>query len=268
MTMGEGYISLGNEQLHYLKTGSGRRLLLAFHGYGNDAESFAPIATYLGEEFTVLSFDLPHHGKSKWSDAPLSKRDLLQLVAIVKKDYQVEKISLLGYSLGGRVCLTIVELVPECIDGVTLLATDGLVKNWYYSFFTTTSLGKKMFRNMLEKPARYFKVMDWFKKWHLVHPSRHKFAMHSLSTQEARRLLLNVWPAMSDLTPSPSRLKNIIRKYSIRITLFMGANDKIMPPGLGEQFKAGLDTVQLHVLDRGHRIFDHENAEQIARSLL
>ena len=73
---------------------------------------------------------------------------------------------------------------------------------------------------------------------------------------------------MSDLTPSPSRLKNIIRKYSIRITLFMGANDKIMPPGLGEQFKAGLDTVQLHVLDRGHRIFDHENAEQIARSLL
>jgi pimeloyl-ACP methyl ester carboxylesterase len=263
-----GYLSLGNDQLHYLKTGTGKRVLLAFHGYGNDASIFKPIEEYLVHQFIILSFDLPYHGKSVWSDAPLTQKDLLQMVDIVKKQYDVEKVSLLGYSLGGRVCLNAIEIAPESIDKVTLLATDGLVQNHYYSFFTNNYFGKKMFRNMLEKPARYFKVMDWFKKLHLVHPSRHKFAMHSLSTPEARNLLLKVWPAMSKLIPSPSRLRNVIAKNRIPVVLFMGVNDKIMPPRLGAQFKAGLDTVQLHILNRGHIIFDHENAEQIAKSLL
>ena len=121
---------------------------------------------------------------------------------------------------------------------------------------------------MLQEPARYFRVMEWFKKLHLVHPSRYKFAMHSLGTPEARNLLLNVWPAMSKLIPSRARLRSVISKHRIPITLFMGANDKIMPPRLGAQFKSGLDSVQMHILNRGHIIVDHENAEQIAKSLL
>ena len=268
MNIEEGYIPLGNERLHYLKTGIGKRLLLAFHGYGNDAGIFKPIEEYLADDFTVLSFDLPHHGRSTWSNAPLTKSDLVQLIGTVKKNHKVEKVSLLGYSLGGRVCLAIIEMSPGDIDHATLLATDGLVPNNYYSFFTNTNLGKKMFTNMLQKPARYFRVMEWFKKLHLVHPSRYKFAMHSLGTPEARNLLLKVWPAMSKLIPSPLRLRNVIAKYRIPITLFMGANDKIMPPRLGAQFKSGLDSVQMHILNRGHIIFDHENAEQIAKSLL
>ena len=48
----------------------------------------------------------------------------------------------------------------------------------------------------------------------------------------------------------------------------MGTHDKIMPPTLAEKFKTGLDTVQLYILDKGHRIFDDESAEQIAHSLL
>ena len=263
-----GYISLGNEQLHYQKTGVGKRLLLAFHGYGDDATSFGLIDPYLCEEFTMLSFDLPHHGESNWGNTPFTKSDLTELSDLLKKDYGVEKISLLGYSLGGRICLTILELMPEKIDHVTLLATDGLVKNRYYTFFTGNWFGKKMFRNMLEKPARYFRVMEWVNKSGLVHPSRYKFAMHSLASTESRDLLLKVWPAMSSLMPSVPKVKQAIRKYRIPVTLFMGANDKIMHPRLGVQFKSGLDTVQLYILDNGHRVLDHEHAEQIARSLL
>ena len=268
MSHQSAYIQLGSERLHYLKTGTGKRLLLAFHGYGEDAGIFSPIEPYLTTEFTLLSFDLPHHGNSAWSEAPITKQDLVQLVENVKKDYGVDKISLLGYSLGGRVCLTIIEVMPESIERATLLATDGLVKNWYYSFFTRTYIGKKIFRNMLEKPAPYFKVMDWMHQKKMVHPSRYKFAMLSLGSAENRSRVLQVWPAMSRLVPSPEKLKQAINKYRIPVALFMGANDKIMPPGLGRQFKAGLDTVQLHILDRGHRVFDHDNAMEIAKSLL
>ena len=121
---------------------------------------------------------------------------------------------------------------------------------------------------MLTKPALYFRLMDWLKKRNLVNASRHKFVMQSLSSEENRKFLLNVWPGLSDLIPEPAKLKVVIKQYHIPVTIFMGAHDKIMPPVLGEKFKTGLDTVQLYILDKGHRIFDDENAGQIARSLL
>ncbi len=262
------YIQLGSERLHYLQTGTGKRVLLAFHGYGEDAHIFSAIEPYLTAEFTLLSFDLPHHGSSQWGDSPVNKKQLVLLVDTVRKQYGVEKVSLLGYSLGGRVCLSIVESIPESIERTTLLASDGLVKNSYYSFFTGNPVGKKIFRSMLEKPAPYFKIMDWLHNRNLVHPSRYKFAMLSLGSPESRSHLLNVWPAMRLLVPAQARLKRAIKDHNIPVALFMGANDKIMPPRLAEQFKDGLPTVQLHIVERGHRVFDHENAAQIAKTLL
>ena len=266
--MNEQYIQTGSGQLHYLAWGTGKRIVLAFHGYGTDAGIFSLLEPHLGDDLTLLSIDLPHHGGSKWDAEKLTKNDLLQLVALVKKEYNVAKVSLLGYSLGGRVCLTIVELIPESIDHVTLLATDGLTENFYYSFFTRNSFGKRLFRKMLEKPAPYFKLLNWLRKKNLVDASRHKFVMHSIGTDESRRFLLRVWPSLSDLVPVPEKLKAAIKQYHIPVAIFMGVHDHIMPPALAEQFKAGLETVQLYVPAKGHRILDIENAEQIAHTLL
>ena len=46
--------------------------------------------------------------------------------------FAVDKVALAGYSMGGRVCLTITELLPELIDRVLLIASDGLVFNPLY----------------------------------------------------------------------------------------------------------------------------------------
>ncbi len=254
--------------MHYLKAGTGKRLLLAFHGYGNDAGIFSPIEQYLSKDLTILSFDLPHHGNSKWGNTPLTKKDLIQLVDSLKKEYGVERISLLGYSLGGRICFTILEIMPASIDKVVLLASDGLNKDAYYYFFSQTYFGKKLFRSILEKPGPYFKFLNWLQKRDLVDASRHKFVMQSLATEESRDLLSRVWPGLSDLVPAPKKLKAAITQYHIPVIIFMGAYDKIMPPALGERFRSGLDTVQLYILDKGHRIFDSDTAEQIANSLL
>ena len=121
---------------------------------------------------------------------------------------------------------------------------------------------------MLEKPTLYFKLLNWLKKKDLVDARRHKFVMQSLSSAENRELLLHVWLGLSDLIPAPEKLKAAISQYNIPVSIFMGAHDKIMPPALGKRFKAGLDSVQLYILDKGHRIFDNENARQIANSLL
>jgi pimeloyl-ACP methyl ester carboxylesterase len=264
-----GYISVGTEKLHYLQWGKGRRLLLAFHGYGNNATIFEPVREYLSKEYTILSFDLPHHGESKWTeDTKLAKKDLPGLVETVMAAYSVHKLSLLGNSMGGRVCLSILESMPDHIDKVTLIATDGLTINFYYYFLTRTWFGKKLFRKMMEKPMLFFRVVNWLRKMNLVNAGRRRFVMNFLQTEASRKFLLQVWPAMSDIIPSPANLRRLIKQHAIPVSVFLGAYDKVIPPSLGKNFKSGLDTVQLYILEKGHLVLDHENARQIAESLL
>jgi len=263
------YIPVGTEKLHCLKWGRGKRLLLAFHGYGDDAGIFSPLQGLLDDVYTILSIDLPHHGKSKWPDDVLLETvDLVGFVETLKSTYNVGKVSLIGYSLGGRVCLSIIEKIPESIDKVVLMATDGLTINLYYYFFMQTFIGKKLFRGMLQKPGFYLKAMGWLRKMNFVDPSRYKFAMHFLQTEENRNFLMKVWPGMSDLVPSPSKLKSVIRKHHIPVSIFMGAHDKIISLSQVKKFSRGLGSVQLHILEKGHRVFDHENAQQIAAHLV
>lgn len=263
------YIAAGTEKLHYLEWGSGKKLLLAFHGYGNNAWVFLPFVKYLTGEYTILSFDLPYHGNSKWTENVLfKKQDLMLIVKALMKKYKVNKFSLLGYSMGGRVCVSVIEHMPESIDKVVLMATDGLEVNWLYYFSTRTFVGKRLFRNVLGNPARYFKILDWLKEKNRLEPTRHKFAMYYLQSAESRKLLLQVWPGMSDLVPKPAKIKRIIKQNRIPVTIFMGLYDRIMPPRLAEKFSIGLDTVKVYVLERGHRVFDSDNARQIAEHLL
>lgn len=269
MTAASHYITIGTEQLHYLQWGTGKRLLLAFHGYGDDAHIFDPLVEFLSADYTVLSIDLPHHGQSKWhGDEMFTKDKLLLLVRTLMEAHKTERVSLLGYSMGGRVCLSIIEGMPLSIDQAVLLATDGLSVNFYYYFFTKTFLGKKVFNHMLEKPGGYLAVIDWMRKRKLVDASRHKFVMHFLQAEHSRKFLQKVWPNTSDLVPSPAQLRKIIKKHSVNVSIFMGTHDKILPPGLATKFAAGLDTVQLHILDKGHRLLDQQTAKQIAEDLL
>ncbi|MES2703128.1 MAG: alpha/beta hydrolase [Bacteroidota bacterium] len=263
------YIQAGSQQLHYLQLGSGPHLLLAFHGYANDAAIFYIFEKHLGKEYTILSFDLPHHGRSRWpDDTLLTKNDLLTLIQKIKHEFSISKVALMGYSMGGRVCLNIIALSPESVDKVVLIAPDGLTPNFYYHFLTRTILGKKMFRHFLTHPERYFKVIDWLRDKKRIDASRHRFAMQYLQSEYTRNFLLRVWPAMSDLIAPSGRVQKAIRKHSLPVAIFMGAYDKIIPPGLAHSFGKGLATVQVHVLQKGHRVFDSDNAAGIAAHLL
>jgi pimeloyl-ACP methyl ester carboxylesterase len=263
------YISVGNEKLHYLRYGTGEQLLLAFHGYGNDATLFDPFIPHLHNAYTILSFDLPHHGKSEWTeDTVFRKRDLVIMVAALKEKFKVDKVSLLGYSMGGRVCLTITQYMPESIDKVALVATDGLRIDHFYYFLTRTYFGKKLFKKELLKPDRFFKVIDWLKRKKWLDAHKYKFVMNYMKPPDSRKFLMQVWPGMSQLMTSPPKLKRAIKQHHIPVSIFMGAYDRVMPPILAEKFKEGLDSVQLFILDKGHRVFDAGNAHLIAEHLL
>lgn len=264
-----GYINIGTEQLHYLQAGNGKKLLLAFHGYGNTADMFMPFAEHLTDH-TIVSIDLPHHGNSSWSDnLHLTTQHLSDLANQLLTKYNCNRISLIGYSMGGRVCLKIAELMPEKVDMIILLASDGLTFNTFYYFVTRTTPGKYLFKSFLSSPQRYMPIIDWASKLNIIDASRHKFAMLYLNKAEEREFLLKVWPCMSLLIPDYKKLSQQLTQHNIHVCVYMGKYDKVIPVNLAERFKDALsnENVEIHLLNKGHRLIDDDTLPIIAKSL-
>lgn len=264
-----GYISTGGRKLHYLCSGHGPKLLIAFHGYGNEADIFAPFTPFIEKDYTMYSIDLPHHGNSGWDAGDmLEQEELAVLTRGLMKEMEVDQCTLMGYSLGGRVCLSIIEQLPGYIDRVLLIAPDGLVFNPLYYFVTKNFAGKRLFRNFLNSPERYMRYIHWLKEKKYVNASQYNFAMHYLDTPERRDFLLKVWPDMSRIIPNSRKLRNVIVKHHIQINIFMGAYDRVIPVKHAERFKNGLESVKVHITEKGHRVMDTDTMPQMAECLL
>ncbi len=257
-------IEVGSGLIHCLQDGTGHKLVLAFHGYGLDALSFLPVMQQVNQDCTFLSVDLPHHGKSRWGGTLFTKHLLVQFVTLVMQKYGVEKVSLLGYSLGGRVCLTIAELIPEKMGTIVLVAPDGLVPNLAYNLATKNLLGKLAFKHIVNNPKGFFRLADWLLARKYIDASRHKFVTQYLKTDTSREMLHKVWVGLGPITPNQHRLKEVIRSNKLHIVIFMGSFDRIIPLRNAKKFMEGLETVELHTLNKGHKVIDQITALLIA----
>ena len=138
-----------NSTIGYYRFGEGPKIAVCFHGFGEDASMFGFLTNYVGNQYTFYSIDLPFHGKTEWKEGlNFTHKDLLQIVeAITREDNQKQatnsqKFSLLGFSLGGRIALSLYEAMPDKIEKLVLLAPDGLKVNFWYWLATQTWLGK------------------------------------------------------------------------------------------------------------------------------
>jgi 2-succinyl-6-hydroxy-2,4-cyclohexadiene-1-carboxylate synthase len=103
--------------------GSGRRVVLV-HGFTQSKSSWNLIADQLGKLFEVVAIDLPDHGDSAEVHAS-SLEDAADLVGRAGG-----RASYVGYSLGGRVSLTLALRNPQVIESLVLVgATPGIVSD-------------------------------------------------------------------------------------------------------------------------------------------
>jgi pimeloyl-ACP methyl ester carboxylesterase len=256
MEIKSGIIGYQENKIHVLKMGSGSKLLIALHGFGNVASIFEPIAVAFSEEYTVVAIDLPGHGRTQWNLPFFQKKDLMAIIQGLKIEFNVEQFTLMGFSLGGRLCLNIAELQPNWVDKLILLAPDGLEKNFWYNAATRNIFGKIIFRKMMQHPEAWINRVDKLRQWNLIDASRFKFAKANLMDEKIRHQLSYVWPVTSKLIVNPHLVKWHLKKYKVETHLFMGKHDRIFPPKQGERFVKGLKKATLHVLDEGHNLIN------------
>ncbi len=254
--------------MHYCVYGHGAKLLFCLHGYGEDAESFAILKEKLGKIYTLIAIDMPFHGQTQWKEG-LSFLPQ-QLVAIMHQIQATNQLlnqstfSLLGYSMGGRVALQLIQNIPNVIERAVLIAPDGLHRSFWYNFSTQNYFGNKLFRRAMYKPARFFWFLKKAEQYKLLHQSIIKVAHYYLDDAEERIKLYERWTTMRAFKPNLPALKKMITQYQIPVRLLFGKYDGIILSSRSDFLKDDIQNVQIQVIEAGHRLLQEKYADVIA----
>jgi pimeloyl-ACP methyl ester carboxylesterase len=263
------FIPYRSSQLHYYVWGSGPVILFAFHGYGESAPTFAFIGAALGPGFTLVAIDLPFHGRTDWKEgrllAPGQLYKLMQEIVgrlpPAPPDARLapgtsSRWGLIGYSMGGRIALQLVENHPEQFTRLILLAPDGLKVNFWYWIATQTTLGNLLFRLTMRRPGWLVLFLRISHALRLANPGIFKFAVHHIDDRRVRQDLYARWTAMRKFKPHLATIASIIRRQQLPVTLVYGKYDRVIRWERAEKFRErGIaDLCRLILLDTGHQL--------------
>ena len=106
--------------LYHEISGNGKKPLVLLHGFMENTTIWNEMEAHLSKDFTLIKIDLPGHGKSKVYQEIHTVELMAEKVKEVIDALKLEKINLLGHSLGGYVSLAFAEKFPEILESMTL----------------------------------------------------------------------------------------------------------------------------------------------------
>jgi len=106
--------------LNFEMYGNGKETLVLLHGFMENMSIWDDMQPYLSEDFTLLKIDLPGHGRSEKIAEIQTMGMMAEEVKKVIDDLDLEKVHLLGHSMGGYTSLAFAEKYPENLKSLTL----------------------------------------------------------------------------------------------------------------------------------------------------
>jgi pimeloyl-ACP methyl ester carboxylesterase len=264
-------IQYKDSKIHYAFSPTGKNPVICFHGYGESCNSFAFLEGHLPPAYKLICIDLPYHGGTEWKNGlEFQVQDLVNIIDQICKTEEIsgQKFSLIGYSLGGRIALQLLEVIPSQIKKLILLAPDGIKLNFWYWLATQTKIGNRLFKLTMSNPAWFVTFLNSGNRLKLVNPSIHKFVKYYIHDNEVRRELYQRWTSMRKFKPSVSNIRKNIKEYRIPVRLVYGKHDRIIISSPAEGFIRGLHDAEIVTLDCGHQVLHSRNAKDLVNAVI
>lgn len=234
--------------------GDGSKVLLAFHGYGQSSAYYHPMEQALGHDYTIYAFDLFFHGGSRLhkDDMPLTKEILQEMIEHFLEKYKIRRFSVIGFSMGGKFALTLIEQMPDRVEELYLIAPDGIKTSFWYNIATYPGWMQQLFKRTVIKPEPFFKFLQVLNKYNLAHRSLIRFARFQMDSTAKRLRVYRSWIGFRDLNFDIRHIVRLLNKYKIPVTMFLGEYDEIISPRRVRVFMDALDNGELVILKTGH----------------
>lgn len=256
-------------QLDYLTLGEGDNAIICFHGFGRKAEDFEVFQSLLLPNQRLISINLFAHQGSVFpaeriDHHPLKPSEWKELMLSFFAHENIERCDLIGYSMGGRIAMMTVQLLPEHIQSLLLIAPDGLKINWLYRFASGTHLGKWLYRRFITRPKFLFWITDTAHRLKFINDKLHRFVYVHLDNEEKRQLVYDAWLIHKLLFPDLDVIAKHVRN-GMPFNMVFGKYDSVIVPALGKAMAGRIDNAACyHEIESGHQLITERTARFIA----
>ncbi|MCO6495399.1 MAG: alpha/beta hydrolase [Bacteroidetes bacterium] len=256
-----------NSQIQYHLFGKGNILVVAFHGYGKDAQSFKIWENKL-DSATFLSISLFEHGESKWNESrKFSKDDFINIISELIRFLGLQKkpIVPLGYSIGARYAIALSIFFPQNILGCIVLAPDG------FSTVDMVRLSSKISflkRIIIRYPGIVLHALTLGYYFNLFSRSAMNFFKSKFDTEAKRIMLFNVWKHADAISVKRLVVADFFNSHKLPFFCVIGIHDEIIHPGKLYSIKKQIKNMQVIEVDEGHSLVNNNMANRINGILL
>ena len=245
-TAARQFVALNGRVLAYRELpGTGTPVLL-IHGIGSSGDTWGDIPERLSAHgVAVVSVDLPGHGESSRGPGDYSLGSTASILRDLLDHLGIERVHLVGHSLGGGVSMQFAYQFPERVDTMTLVSSGGLGEETFTGL-RAASLPGSEFALKWAINARTLKGASWVgdKLGRIgLHP--HALSPRALETvswlgEDDRRaaFLATLRSVVSPRGQSVSALDKLHLMSGRRILIIWGDRDPMIPMKHGENAHA------------------------------
>jgi pimeloyl-ACP methyl ester carboxylesterase len=250
--------------LPFIRIGKGKKSAIAFHGFGQDSTYYTCLEPLLGKEYTIYSFDLPFHGNFEFTKTikPINKESIRSFFSDFLEINRITEFLLIGFSIGAKLSLVLLDLFPEKIEKMMLIAPDGFRTNIWFKLATGTRPARSIFKYIVYNPDYFFKLSDAMVSFRLVNRCVTRFAHSQMSSLQKREKVYYAWMFFRKLRFSNKRIMDALIKNKIPLSVFLGNEDNII---WKSQFKLFSENTYINIkittLSSGHNNLIEETAK-------
>ena len=250
------FVKVGDLDLHYLEWGNvGAPPVVMVHGLTGNAHAFDNLAPHFANRYHVISVDVRGRGDSDWApDGDYSNDAYVADLEGLRQALGLERLSLVGTSMGGRISLTYAGTYPDRVERTVLNDIGPEVD----------PRGGSRIATGIHDAVTTFKTMDEVKAWH--REQRVGFSALSDAQQQAAagyavKALIEggyTWkmdPAVrSDpRRPDPEASWTLARRISGPVLLVRGGISDLLSPEIAQRMVAEMqDCRMVEVPGVGH----------------
>lgn len=114
------FFTYNGNKIHYYRTGGDKPPVLLLHGVMDNGLCWAPLGRVLASDYDVILPDARGHGLTHISDDVWTYEAMAEDVALLIKDLNVDKIHLVGHSMGANTAALVAANYPALIKKIVL----------------------------------------------------------------------------------------------------------------------------------------------------
>ncbi|HET8829406.1 MAG TPA: alpha/beta hydrolase [Pelobium sp.] len=261
-------------KMHYYQFGTGKKAMLCFHGYGMHGKQFRHLEELFGSEYTFYGFDLFFHKGTKLVDENIenvkkgiSKKELTQLFIEFCERKEIEKFSVLAYSMGSFYACTLAEEIPEKVDNFIVAAPASLRPGRIITFLSNNSFGNKMLERLALSDKGMTNSLTFLKRIKVIDQKAYEILFREIGTPELRFAFFACATYLRFLKLDAKKFVDQLNQHQIKSIFIFGQRDKSYPAKIGKTIIPKIKLAKQLVIDENHDMINKNFAQTLSTLL-